>query len=421
MKKREYISSGIDGLDALTTGFIVGDNVVWETDSGASPNHFINHFIRQTIVDDQKIIYVCFNKSPASILQKIEGAKSGNLILLDCFTSGKGKDDRTFRDFYKKNKRSTLIRIERPSDIDGFINLLNSIEDKQPSGTRYVFDSLTGMQDLWGGEEQTYKFFTYMCPRLYDLETVAFWLLEKNAHSEKFKANVRHITQVVIDLYKRSDQMFLRALKLDDRGDREAFKSHSYQTSNGDIIVLPPKKDVKLKIGTKLGEARINKGMNQKELAERVGLTASFISQLERNQISPSLNSFVLICNAIGISPKEIWERMSPKKVPWLRRKEDILSSIVLKDDGNVVSSLFRRGDCTGDICFLSPGEVFSANASGGKGTHFAYLLSGKATVSVGGSSVHVSEGDSLFLDDGQLSVWKNANSERAQLLLIRI
>jgi KaiC/GvpD/RAD55 family RecA-like ATPase len=80
MKKREYISSGIDGLDALTTGYIVGDNVVWETDPGASPSNFINHFIRQTIVDDQEIIYVCFNKSPASILQKIEGAKSGNFM-----------------------------------------------------------------------------------------------------------------------------------------------------------------------------------------------------------------------------------------------------------------------------------------------------------------------------------------------------
>ncbi|KKM15656.1 hypothetical protein LCGC14_1693880 [marine sediment metagenome] len=421
MKKRKYISSGIDGLDALTTGFIIGDNVVWEIDSGASPNHFVNHFIRQTIVDDQKIIYVCFNKSPASILQKIEGGKSRNLILLDCFTSGKGKDDKTFRDFYKKNKKANLIRVEKPSDIDGFINLLNSIEDKQPSGTRYVFDSLTGMQDLWGGEEQTYKFFTYMCPRLYDLETVAFWLLEKNAHSEKFKANVRHITQVVIDLYKRSDQMFLRALKLEGRGDREAFKSHSYQIANGDIVVLPLKKDARLEIGTKLREARINIGMNQKELAERVGLTASFISQLERNQISPSLNSFVLICGAIGISPKEIWEKMSPKKVPWLRRKEDLLSSIVLKDDGNVVSNLFTKGDCAGDICFLSPGEVFNVSTSGGKGTHFAYLISGKATVSVGGSSVNVSEGDSLFLNDGQPSVWKNSNSERAQLLLIKM
>ena len=215
--------------------------------------------------------------------------------------------------------------------------------------------------------------------------------------------------------------MFLKALKLEDRGDREAFKSHSYQVANDDIVVMPPKKDVRLEIGSELREARILKGMNQKELAEKVGLTASFISQLERNHISPSLNSFVLICNAIGISPKEIWEKMSPKKVPWLRRKEDLLSSIVLKDDGNVVSSLFRKGDCAGDICFLSPGEVFNVSTSGGKDTHFAYLISGKATVSVGGSSVNVSEGDSLFLNNGQTSVWKNSNSERAQLLLIKM
>jgi hypothetical protein len=53
-----------------------------------------------------------------------------------------------------------------------------------------------------------------MCPRLFDLDSVAYWILEKDAHSQKFKANIRHITQVVLELYRRKDNLFLKALKL---------------------------------------------------------------------------------------------------------------------------------------------------------------------------------------------------------------
>ncbi len=44
------------------------------------------------------------------------------------------------------------------------------------------------------------NFFGYMCPRLYDLNTVAYWILERQAHSEQFLAKLRHITQVVLEL-----------------------------------------------------------------------------------------------------------------------------------------------------------------------------------------------------------------------------
>jgi Nif-specific regulatory protein len=65
---------------------------------------------------------------------------------------------------------------------------------------RYVFDSLTGMLDLWGDEENVVRFFGHICPRLYDLNTIACWLLEKGAHSPSFLAKIRHITQVVFDV-----------------------------------------------------------------------------------------------------------------------------------------------------------------------------------------------------------------------------
>jgi hypothetical protein len=62
--------------------------------------------------------------------------------------------------------------------------------------------------DIWGDENLTHKFFTYSCPRLYDLQTVAYWILEKDAHTASFKANLRHITQVAIELDKSKAQFY---------------------------------------------------------------------------------------------------------------------------------------------------------------------------------------------------------------------
>lgn len=43
--------------------------------------------------------------------------------------------------------------------------------------------------------------------------------------------------------------------------------------------------------------------MTQKELAEQVGLTPSFISQLEKNLISPSLDSLLKLSDKLHTSP----------------------------------------------------------------------------------------------------------------------
>ena len=56
------------------------------------------------------------------------------------------------------------------------------------------------MFDLWGDEDIVLRFFGHFCPRLFDINTVAYWLLEKEAHSERFLAKLRHITQVVVEI-----------------------------------------------------------------------------------------------------------------------------------------------------------------------------------------------------------------------------
>lgn len=55
-------------------------------------------------------------------------------------------------------------------------------------------------------------------------------------------------------------------------------------------------------IGKQIQKAREKSGLSQEQLAERIGLSSSAISMIERGARAPSLESFVKILNALEAS-----------------------------------------------------------------------------------------------------------------------
>ncbi len=199
------LSTGVEGLDRLTGGLRGGDNVVWEVDSGAPADVFIRSFLRTTRLTGRHLVFVSLNRSPQAILRKhLEDIPASAFVLVDCFTSGKGNGNEVFSGFYSRAQIEQTglkaIRVSEAGDPDKVRKALEDLESHVGRNALYVFDSITGMLELWHDERKVLNFFTYVCPRLYDLNTVAYWILEKQAHSEQFLANLRHITQVVLEL-----------------------------------------------------------------------------------------------------------------------------------------------------------------------------------------------------------------------------
>ena len=58
--------------------------------------------------------------------------------------------------------------------------------------------------------------------------------------------------------------------------------------------------------GVRLKKIRKQKGMTQKELAEKSGLPQSQICRYEKDILSPTLNTFEWICAALGVSATEL-------------------------------------------------------------------------------------------------------------------
>lgn len=61
------------------------------------------------------------------------------------------------------------------------------------------------------------------------------------------------------------------------------------------------------KIGTKIKDLRIQKGLTQEELADRCELSKGFISQLERDLTSPSIATLLDILTCLGTDLKDFF------------------------------------------------------------------------------------------------------------------
>ena len=72
---------------------------------------------------------------------------------------------------------------------------------------------------------------------------------------------------------------------------------------------------VNMDIGHRMKELRIQYGLTQQELADRAELTKGFISQLERNQNSPSVGTLLDIIQCLGMTPAEFFTDSEPEQI----------------------------------------------------------------------------------------------------------
>ncbi|MBM4338465.1 MAG: helix-turn-helix domain-containing protein [Deltaproteobacteria bacterium] len=423
------ISTGINYVDHILGFLKAGDNVLWEVEAGSYIETFLQRFIEHNLKSGYNLVYVSFNASPSTLTKRLSHLPHLEyLTILDCFTSGKGNSDPLFVQFYEKERegfKGNVIKVENPKDLSQFRVAMDRVEIEKGAGVRYIFDSLTGMQDIWGDENVTYKFFTYSCPRLYDLQTVAYWVLEKEAHSPAFKANLRHITQVAIGLEKQDGDLFLKAIKIEGRFSRSAFLPKHYEVWDEDIIFPSIGGRAPSNLGDKVRTLRKKIGMTQKELAEQVGLTPSFISQLEKNLISPSLDSLLKLSEKLNTQPiyflVEGESGPQQKMVIKSGERQDIqlpgLKGVDIKLQLLVSDAINRRMEPY--LLTIKEGAVIKGHFYKHKGDEFIYVIEGYLEVEFQDEKQILRQGDSLYIGSSIPIRWVNTGKGDAIVLWV--
>lgn len=62
------------------------------------------------------------------------------------------------------------------------------------------------------------------------------------------------------------------------------------------------------KLGENLKQIRTNKNITQMEIAEKLGVNKSFISNIENGKTNPTLSTITSLATALGVSTNELFK-----------------------------------------------------------------------------------------------------------------
>ena len=138
-----------------------------------------------------------------------------------------------------------------------------------------------------------------------------------------------------------------------------------------------------MRIGSKIKELRVLKGLTQEELADRAELSKGFISQLERDLASPSIATLVDILQCLGTDLKTFFDdteddRVVFKKEDYFEKTDTELHNVIEWIIPNAQKNIMEPIRLT-----LEPGgSTYPDNPH--EGEEFGYVLSGSISIVVG-------------------------------------
>ena len=151
-----------------------------------------------------------------------------------------------------------------------------------------------------------------------------------------------------------------------------------------------------MKIGDKIRRLRLQRGLTQAELADRCELSKSFISMLERDLTSPSLDTLSDLLETLGSDLPAFFSKADEKIV---FGAEDIF----VKEDPEGMRGLIKwlipsaqKNQMEPILVELGPGGE-TAEDDPHEGEEFGYVLSGTIRVVLGDRSEKVRRDESFY------------------------
>jgi transcriptional regulator with XRE-family HTH domain len=172
-----------------------------------------------------------------------------------------------------------------------------------------------------------------------------------------------------------------------------------------------------LRVGSRLRARRLELGLTISEVAERAGLTAGFISQLERDLTSASLSSLYRICAVLGIRVGNLVDDVPAGRL--IRREEQARRSLAMGDAEHlllssrderrfhVTESHIPPGGSAGEELYTLPADV-----------ELVYVLRGSLELRVSEETHALEEGDTFSYSPRDPHTWRNPSETEEAVVL---
>lgn len=185
MESHRGASTGIPGLDRTIDHLRLGDNVVWQVDSVADFAEVAAPFVARTLAEGREVHYVRF-ASHAPVVTAPAGDGPGVVV----------------------------HHVDPAAGFEPFATEVHDLIEAHGRRCYYVFDCLSELLDVWHSDLMVMNFFKVTCPYLFELDTLAYFCLLRDHHAAATIAGVRETTQLLLELHRIGEDLYVHPLKV---------------------------------------------------------------------------------------------------------------------------------------------------------------------------------------------------------------
>ena len=170
-------------------------------------------------------------------------------------------------------------------------------------------------------------------------------------------------------------------------------------------------------VGARIRDMRMSYGLTQEELAHRSDLTKGFISQLERDLTSPSLESLVGILRALDTGIAEFFRDRDGEQ--FIFGPPDCLNADTYPEVSEFSLMVPGAANCDMEPAMVTfePGQEIVEKSHAGE--EFGYVLQGRVVVSYGERQAAAGRGDCFYFVSGRAHKVSNPFAKPAKVLWI--
>ena len=173
-------------------------------------------------------------------------------------------------------------------------------------------------------------------------------------------------------------------------------------------------------LGSRIKKARRKKQLTLRDLAQKVGLSNAFLSQLERDIVSPSVNSLRKIGAALGTKVGSFFEDEEKKDFLLIRKDgRKRFSWENSKGHCQVLASGMLNIQMEPLLITLAPGAKTGERVNLHEGEEFGIVLKGEVQLLLDDKEYIMREGDSVYYKSSNSHKVVNIGRTKADILWV--
>jgi transcriptional regulator with XRE-family HTH domain len=175
-----------------------------------------------------------------------------------------------------------------------------------------------------------------------------------------------------------------------------------------------------MKLGEKIRNLRSQKSMTLRDLSKKSGCSLGFLSQVERDMVSPTISSLRKIADALETNIISLFEEEQTVDSIVVRKKhrgkfENKRSKVKYE----LLRPQFSDTTIEALYMYLEPEATSGQNAHSHEGEELAIVLKGKLRIEVGGKTYTLEEGDSAVYKSSIPHKWQNPTDKPAEVIWV--